>query len=489
MKLYYFLIKCTLCFLFFISCEKQEEGIVGITREETTEVEFLQIDQQDALVDILTDSSLENPWKIVLATSGQNDLTTNFSETKFTFILLSGVVLEIRAFEPGDQFFSGNGAINIFKDQNNSDLRFPFLIVTSNGQERFDPFNAPIENVGYRILKEISDTKVTLVGSSTTGDKLNIVFEKENVVVEPPVDSDFLQIDQQQQYASISNNNSLQQPWKLTQAQFGQNDITADFSESKFVFTELGENSQSIAVYEPEAFEQTELIPSITGTNEFFNDELTNDLRVQMFIGNANTSIEKFRLINDFGGLGFRVRKNISETKFTLVGTNQNGEIANLVFEKIEVPENEFLQITQLQDLKEILLNKTQEEAWKITFLRFDETDNLSNFENTEFEFFADNQSDNLLNVGVFEPEDQQNQRPSLSTEGVFTFSKDTENNDLRLIIDIETNFNELEKFLALNTLQNDKGYRIKSDVSSNKISLESVVSNGGIRTVVFEKQ
>ncbi len=346
MKWHYFLLKCFLCFLFFVSCEKQEEGIVGITREETTtKIEFLQIDQQTALEDILGDNSLENPWKIVTATSGENDFTANFSETKFVFEITvpvsstpEGLVSEIIIgfFEPGDRFSSGSGPISIFKNPNNNDLIFPLAITTSSGQERFDPFNSPIENIGYNILKDITSAKVTLVGTATTGEKLKIVFEKEPNIVEPPV-------------------------------------------------------------------------------------------------------------------------------------------------------ETEFLQIAQLQDLKDILLDKEQDEAWKITSLTTGETQ-ITDFENTKFEFFGTNQNNNVLDLGVFEPEDQQNQIPSLASEGTFTFSKDIENNDLRLVIDIDTNFNELEKFITLINLGGELGYRVKSDISPNKISLEGVGQNGNVNVLIFEK-
>ncbi|WP_010182617.1 hypothetical protein [Aquimarina agarilytica] len=482
MKLKYILLKFILCFLFFASCEKQEEGINGITREEITETDFLQFDQKEALQNILVDNSLLNPWKITSIVSGQNDLTSDFSEINFVFSVSESMLLEVQVVE-------AKGSIIIVKDTVNDDLRFPFRVGENNGQNtNFDAINTPNGSEGYKVLKNITSGKITLIGSNATGGKVSLELEKETMTEVPPVESEFLQVDQQQEFMDILENSSLESPWKIISAEFGQINLTEDFTETQFVFEAINEGAQSIAVYEPEAFEKNELSPTTTGTNEFFKDAENNDLRFQIAIANTALQLEKLKFINDFGLEGYKIRKDITNTKFILIGVNEDGETATLVFEKIVVPENEFLQITQLQVLKDILLNKMPNEAWKITFFTIGEINELSGFENTQFEFLTDNEDENVLDVGVFEPEDPENQFPSLSAEGTFAFAKDLENNDLRLLIDIETNSNELEKFTSLNNFEGEEGYKIKSNLTSNKVSLERIDTNNIVSILVFEK-
>ncbi|WP_138940641.1 hypothetical protein [Aquimarina agarivorans] len=466
--------------MLFISCEEQEEDVTGITRSEITESDFLQFDQKNALIEILTNSTEETAWKITNALSGSINLTENFVDTRLRFTLLDNELLQIRVQETAQGLFNTGGSSDIVKDNINDDLRFPFVVNQTNAQtEKFSSINTATVSLGYRVLKTITANKITLLSANGNGEKLMVVFEKIQVITTPPLppESDFLQISEQQNFMDALATNSLQDPWKITSANFGTNDLSQDFEQDIFVFETLNEGAQRTEIYDSSSFVNNPFTPATTGTNEFFKDENNNDLRFQMFIVNTQQQ-NKFQSINNFGNTGYKILKDASSTKFTIIGFNENGDQeATIIFQKQATLANDFVFINQLNLISDILMSNPNT-PWKIIAFTSGNEDRSADFNFSEINFTS-GQSEEFLTMQIFEPEDEQNQTQSLSTNGELRFSKDTDGLNLRISINVfGSASNGLQKYMQIEN-NNQLGYLAESSFTENNLTLVLTDPNG----------
>ncbi|WP_226294338.1 hypothetical protein, partial [Aquimarina algicola] len=173
----------------------EERTLILEKREETTEIEFLQIDQKQELIDLLSDSSIDNYWEITTLKKGTTNYEDRFKDVKFTFE--SPVEGNIRGFiyDNNDDVFD-NRVINtpFFKSSTNNDLLFPFVVLGSEelegfgsgimDKEKYDTLNdihptptSDNPDLGYKVLKNITADKVVLT-RTVDGEEITLILEK-----------------------------------------------------------------------------------------------------------------------------------------------------------------------------------------------------------------------------------------------------------------------------------------------------------------------
>ncbi len=198
--------------LFTSSCEEKEENQDGIVRGEMPTSEFLKFSNREDLIEVMSNSSLQNFWKITTLQKGEEDFAERFSEVKIIFnervSTAETTLVEGPSFEPIDftfpNLFPSNTFItNFFSDVSSDDLRA--TIVSSflstipediEDKEKYEILNSvmpqatPEGVIGYRVQLPLDGEKITFITTTENGEVRKVVFEKmENTgVIDTPID-------------------------------------------------------------------------------------------------------------------------------------------------------------------------------------------------------------------------------------------------------------------------------------------------------------
>ncbi|UZO80549.1 hypothetical protein NBT05_16585 [Aquimarina sp. ERC-38] len=369
MELKNIVLKILVSIFLFTSCETPEEDIETIGREDITNQEFLQIEEKQQFINALTDSSITNYWALTKLQKGADDFAERFEGVRFVFsnpTIPTGEVLEDEiegaVFEPGNLSLDNSdntiAPTSLFKSELNNDALLPFVLLVGSEEvaddiidkEKYDILQSlnPIDNegIGFKILKDFTSSKVVLT-RIIDGEERTLIFEKRMA----PAITEFLQIEEIQQFINTLTDSTISDFWTLTKLQKGADDFADRFEGVRFVFSnptiptgEVLEDEIEGAVFEPGNLSLDNSDNTIAPTS-LFKSELNNDalLPFVLLVGSEEVADniidkEKYDILQslnpiDNEGIGFKILKDFTSSKVVLTRII-DGEERTLIFEK-----------------------------------------------------------------------------------------------------------------------------------------------------------